>query len=454
MKFLATVLFSLTALVGYSQQDTEQILQSLVDEKDSVVLQQKINELKNGPEENYSILLRYSNIKRNGQMMRDLEEEAIKKFPKGMYAFDKLQFKFYQEKDVAELEKLLAQARIEFPDKDFERIHTGMALAYLEQKDLKGASTYTEKLTSPFFVRMVAERMKGVDKSAAEALVKKHIDSRKEIKPDNGFYNLVSFYSAMMMESGNEREAFKYAEEAYKNLNRKDDLLIRNYATLLSKSGKNAEASAVLESAIAEGKINDTNKELLYQVYQKAYPKNDVNAYWKSVYAKFAEKVRSEVAKKMINQTAPAFVLRDAGGKEVSLNEFKGKTIVVDFWATWCVPCKKSFPAMNMALDKYRNDPNVKFLFVHTWERSETPLQDALNYLKESGFKFDLYMDAKNADKKNVVVTAFEVTGIPTKFVIDGNGKIRFKVLGFHGEDAAASEELMAMIEMARSASN
>ena len=73
-------------------------------------------------------------------------------------------------------------------------------------------------------------------------------------------------------------------------------------------------------------------------------------------------------------------------------------------------------------------------------------------YLKESGFKFDLYMDPKSGDqkKRNEVVSSFEVTGIPTKFVIDGNGNIRFKVLGFSGEDAAAAEELKAMIELAR----
>src|SRR5690606_25400945 len=50
---------------------------------------------------------------------------------------------------------------------------------------------------------------------------------------------------------------------------------------------------------------------------------------------------------------APGFRLKDPDGKEVPLEDLKGKVAVPDFWATWCAPCIKSFPAMQMAVDKY-----------------------------------------------------------------------------------------------------
>src|ERR1700754_1863990 len=54
-----------------------------------------------------------------------------------------------------------------------------------------------------------------------------------------------------------------------------------------------------------------------------------------------------------INIPAPDFSLKDLNGKTVSLADYKGKTLVIDFWATWCVPCRESFPAVKMVMDKY-----------------------------------------------------------------------------------------------------
>lgn len=79
-----------------------------------------------------------------------------------------------------------------------------------------------------------------------------------------------------------------------------------------------------------------------------------------------------------------------------------------------------------------------------------TPLHDARDYLKSQKFNFDLYMDTKDpVTKKNPAVSLFGVKGIPAKFIIDGNGNIRFKMTGFSGGDDTAVEELSLMTEMA-----
>ena len=161
--------------------------------------------------------------------------------------------------------------------------------------------------------------------------------------------------------------------------------------------------------------------------------------------------LRARLAKSMVNQPAADFSLTDLEGKKVTLSGLKGKVVILDFWATWCVPCKASFPAMQAAADKYRNDPGVVFLFIHTWERSLTAAADAKAFVTGMKYDFEVLMDTKDPETKaNKVVDSYNVTGIPTKFIIDGEGKIRFRLTGFSGSKEAAVEEVSMMIDMVR----
>lgn len=106
---------------------------------------------------------------------------------------------------------------------------------------------------------------------------------------------------------------------------------------------------------------------------------------------------------------------------------------------------------MQQLVNKYKNDPNVKFLFIHTWETVPNPKSDAENYLLTHNFNLPLYMDVKDPKTKiNPAVSAFGVKGIPAKFIIDGNGKIRFKASGMLWPDEAAVKELSTVIELSR----
>ena len=174
--------------------------------------------------------------------------------------------------------------------------------------------------------------------------------------------------------------------------------------------------------------------------------------YMASVTKMLADKIRKDLAKQMINLPAPGFTLTDVNGKRVSLEELKGKVVLVDFWATWCGPCKASFPAMQQALNRFKDDPNVQFLFIHTWERGDsTPAQNAKKFIEEKKYSFQVPMDLKDpVTGVNKVVDSYKVTGIPTKFVIDRNGNIRFRFTGFNAGEDAAVEEVTAMIELAR----
>ena len=162
------------------------------------------------------------------------------------------------------------------------------------------------------------------------------------------------------------------------------------------------------------------------------------------------QKLRTDLAKEMINKPAPMFALKDLKGKTVSLADLKGKVIIVDFWATWCGPCKASFPGMQMALNKYKDNPNVKFVFIDTWEREENYLPGVKKFIADSKYTFNVLMDEKDNDGKQAkIVTAYGVEGIPTKFVLDGNGNIRFKHIGFSGGADELVDEVSIMIDMA-----
>jgi thiol-disulfide isomerase/thioredoxin len=146
----------------------------------------------------------------------------------------------------------------------------------------------------------------------------------------------------------------------------------------------------------------------------------------------------------MLDESAPSFALYNLDGKKTDISELRGKVVVVDFWATWCGPCIASFPAMQKAMDKYKNDPNVKFIFIDTWESVEDKKANAQSFITKNKYRFDVWMD-----ETDEVVTQFKVEGIPTKFVLDPEGKIRFKSVGFDGSDEKLVMELSAMIDMA-----
>ena len=277
--------------------------------------------------------------------------------------------------------------------------------------------------------------------------------------PDNaakfaasGYNSYAASLADVLYQQKKYTESLKYIKAAHNNSKTVKANINSTYANILMALGKNDEAFEMINEAVKEGQATVAMKENLKTLYAKVKGSNaGYDEYMVSLNKILIEKMRKEVAKQIISKPAVMFTLQDVDGKTVSLEDYKGKTIVLDFWATWCGPCKRSFPAMKLAVNKYKDDPDVKFFFIHTWEKEEEAAKKAKKYIDDQKYPFEVLMDLKETTTGvNKVVESYKVTSIPAKFVIDKNGNIRFALSGFSGGDDAAVEELSAMIEMAQ----
>lgn len=113
---------------------------------------------------------------------------------------------------------------------------------------------------------------------------------------------------------------------------------------------------------------------------------------------------------------APDFTVLGADGSEVKLSDYRGKPVVLNFWATWCYYCKVEMPDFDKAYEKY---PDVQFLMVNATDGVQETITSAKEYIEQEGFGFDIFFDTKLE-----AVNAYYVTGFPSTFFIDKDGNL------------------------------
>lgn len=117
---------------------------------------------------------------------------------------------------------------------------------------------------------------------------------------------------------------------------------------------------------------------------------------------------------------APDFQAETLDGKKVSLSDYQGKVLILDFWATWCGPCLAELPYFQELVNLYKNEPSVAFLTI-SQDRSKDV---ARKFIEQKGYTFPVIFDTG-------ISQLFEVEGIPLLIVIDKEGNIRYRHFGF-----------------------
>ncbi|MGJ8693665.1 MAG: TlpA family protein disulfide reductase [Thalassotalea sp.] len=127
------------------------------------------------------------------------------------------------------------------------------------------------------------------------------------------------------------------------------------------------------------------------------------------------------VANELINTTAPDFTLKSMAGENLNLTEQRGNIIVLNFWASWCGPCRKEMPILQEFHDKYT------YLGVQVWginvEQENQAGRDFINNIKVD---FPILFDAKNT-----LSALYQVDAMPTTVIVDRNGQVRYVFRGY-----------------------
>jgi peroxiredoxin len=121
-----------------------------------------------------------------------------------------------------------------------------------------------------------------------------------------------------------------------------------------------------------------------------------------------------------IGAKAPDFSLKTLDGKQVELSDYEGKKVMLNFWATWCPPCKKEMPDMEKYTQQAGDDVVVLAVNID-------PENDVQAFVEDNGITFTIPLDSQSA--KNPVNERYKILSIPTTYFIDKKGIIRNKVI-------------------------
>lgn len=444
-------------------------------------------------EEDYSTLetvYTLANLPEQARLIATLKKE---RFPKGKWFSNEIISRFKGEKDPTKVEAMIMEIikRIETDDHlKALRLHPGIYTAqiylnaFIQSEDwegLKKAYNRTEKnelfksFETNFYLQDAVTKMqeRNTQLDFAEELCKTIIENgKKEVNAPTErqphatkkewhkmrVFHLASFknsYAMVLYGQGRYKEGFQYAKEAMDvNLRNHEgyvDFITTTYALLAEKVLPVKEYKSLLEKLVKEGKYSEQILEVLKRSYVREKGSDEgLEHYVAEVRKSESDKIKEELQKSFIREPAPAFSLYDLSGAKVNLADLKGRVVVLDFWATWCGPCVASFPAMQKLVDQYKDDSGVQFLFIDVAEQGFDRKKIAGDFMAKNRYRFQVLVDEDDRVFKQYVNDG---GFLPSKFVIDKNGIIRFKTYGLNGSDLKLIDELKAMIEITKEAS-
>lgn len=139
-------------------------------------------------------------------------------------------------------------------------------------------------------------------------------------------------------------------------------------------------------------------------------------------------------ARATVGEAAPAVSLPGRGGTTINLADYRGRVVYLDFWASWCGPCRESFPWMNDMLNRYQAQ-GLQILAVNV----DAKMSDAESFLAKVPASFTVAYDAKGSSPE-----AYGLKGMPTSYLIGPDGKVLMVHQSFKDSDRAELETRIA----------
>ncbi len=130
---------------------------------------------------------------------------------------------------------------------------------------------------------------------------------------------------------------------------------------------------------------------------------------------------------------SPSFLLRDPQGREHRLADYIGNVVIVNFWATWCAPCRKELPSMNRAWAELKNE-SVVMLAINVSD----DLEAIAAFLQDYPIDFPVLLDRDGEASQQ-----WRVLGLPTTFVVNPSGQVVYREVGLREWDSDSSLQLV-----------
>ena len=144
------------------------------------------------------------------------------------------------------------------------------------------------------------------------------------------------------------------------------------------------------------------------------------------------------VARPRTSKPAPDFALKDIYGKTVSLAQFKGKPVLLNFWASWCGPCKEELPSMQRLHEASKNNGELQIIAISI-DRSN--FKKVNEYAKNLNLSFPILLDPDRKTRK-----AYFIRGLPTSYLIDADGKLKGFISGARKWDGPSARQVFQLL--------